>query len=124
MKKLLLVIAIVVLAGCMPNSAEAWTLLWQPATGADGYRVTYAPSPINTGDLVNELDVGTALSTSLDDKGFIIGNRYEMYIQAYANTDGGGIAYSGHSDHLRWTYPAPPAIIEYQEPPQNPQIVP
>ena len=120
MKKLLITIAIVL----MTSPCFAWTLSWDAADGADGYQVTYAPSPIGDGDLVNILDVGTSLNTSLEDKGFAIGNRYEMYIQAYKNTDGDGMAFSGHSDHLRWTYPAPPAIIEYQAPPQNPVINP
>jgi len=120
MKKLLLVIAIVLMA----SPCFAWTLSWDVATGADGYRVTWAPSPMVDGDPANQVDVGTALTFDLDSSGMLVGTRYEMFIQAYKNTTGGGIAYSGHSDHLRWTYPTPPAIIEYQAPPQNPVIVP
>ena len=120
MKKLLITIAIVLMA----SNCFAWTLSWDAATGADGYRVTYSPSPIVDGDTVNVQDVGTALTLDLDSLSLTVGTRYEMFVQAFANTDGGGVAWSGHSDHLRWTYPAPPAIIEYQAPPQNPVINP
>ena len=115
MKKLLITIALVLLA----TPCFAWTLSWEAATGAEGYRVTYAPSPIVDGDTVNVQDVGTALTLDLDSIGLTIGTRYEMFVQAYKGT-----SFSGHSDHLRWTYPAPPAIIEYQAPPQNPVINP
>ena len=125
MKKLqsiLITIALVLLA----TPCFAWTLSWEAVSNADGYRVSYGemPDPTTAPPVFADADTGTNLLFNLDSAGFTVGTRYEMYIQAYANTDGGGIAYTGHSTHLRWTYPSPPGMIEYMAPPQNPVINP
>ena len=115
MKRLLVVLAIVLMA----SPCFAWELSWDVADGAEGYRVSYAVSPMDENTVPLTADVGTELVKSLDNMGLVEGTRYEIFVQAYEGT-----SFSGHSDHLRWTYPAPPAIIEYQEPPQNPVINP
>ena len=112
MKKLLIAIAIVLLA----SPCFAWTLSWDAATGADGYKVYYKPIP-DTAYL--EVDTGTTTSADLDALGLAEGVRYEIYVQAYANTTGGGVAYSGDSDHLRWTYPSTPIVVDMLGQPVN-----
>lgn len=121
MKKLLIATALIlaVLVGC--KSADAWTLSWEAVTYADGYRVSY--KPLAATDYIG-VDVGANISIDLDALSLVVGTRYEMFVQAFANTTGGGIAWSGESDHLRWTYPSPPSIIEYMPAPQKPVINP
>jgi hypothetical protein len=111
MKKLLIVIALL-LAGCAPNAAEAWTLTWEAVPGAEGYRVTYDTTTV---------DVGTNLSLDLDTLGLTEGQRYEVYVQGYAGTPP---SYSAHSNHLRWTYPSAPVVIEMMGSPVNILITP
>ena len=116
MKKLLLTIAIVLLATpCM-----AWTLSWDSAgAGIAGYEVTYGPSPLSGG---TANDVGVATSIDLDSLGLAVGTRYEFYVRAYDSATPHN--FSTESDHIRWTYPEPPVVIEMMGAPVNITINP
>ena len=102
MKKLLITIAIVLLA----SPCFAWTLAWQPVTGVDGYAVYYKSLAATT---YNSMDVGTITLQSLDSIGLIPGTRYEFYVRAYVGTPP---SYGGDSDHIRWTFPSEPIVVE------------
>ena len=106
MKKLLIAIAIVLLA----SPCFAWTLSWDAATGADGYRVSYFPAGTTPPTTIDT----TATSVDLDTLGLSTGVRYEFYVQG---SKSGSL--SGESDHIRWTYPIPPTTIEMMGQPVN-----
>jgi len=114
MRKVLMVLAIVLIA----SPCFAWQLDWEPVPTAEGYRVSWHhvdfPDQIQTNDV-------TVTTMDLENIGLVEGTRYEFFVHAFA---GDPHSYSGSSDHLRWTYPRPAAIIEYMQPPQNPVINP
>jgi len=114
MKKLLITIAIVLMA----SNCFAWTLTWVDDPMAEGYSVSY--KALSDTDYTT-VDVGDNNVVDFAPLSLVVGTRYEFYVQAYK---GEPKSYSGHSDHLRWTYPADPIIIEYMAPPQNPVINP
>ena len=94
MKRILLAIAILAIA----VTANAWTLNWSAATGADGYNFYWRV----LGDTVyTKVNVGNVLG-------------YEFWVTAYNN---GGE--SGMSDVWRWTMPSDPVIVELPEPPKQ-----
>ena len=108
MKKLLLIIAILSIA--LPCTAADWSLKWDAVTGDAGYEVSYktlAASTYTVSDVAN-------VTSWIIPATFIKGTRYEFYVRTYAGTPK---SYSGDSDHIRWTYPATPAVIEM---PANP----
>jgi len=105
MKKLFLILAIILCA----STASAWTISWDTVSGADGYQLSYGL--VDT-QVFTDLDMGTQTSQDLDSLGLIKGDRYEFYVRVYV---GNPRSYSGESDHLRWTYPSDPKIIELPE---------
>jgi len=104
MKKLFLILAMVFCASCV----SAYTISWDAVSGAGGYQLYWS----EIGGTVNELDTMQNTEVDLDAIGLVKGTRYEFYVRLYV---GDPRSYSGESDHLRWTYPADPAIIELPE---------
>jgi len=113
MKRLLIVIAIVLI----PSLCSAWTLSWTPMPEADGYRVSYG-TVSNTSSVI---DVGNNAQLDLSTISLSKGTRYEFYVQAYK---GSPKSYGGESDHIRWTYPQDPLVIEMLGQPVNIVIQP
>lgn len=110
MGKILIVIAIM-LSLFLTASADAWTLNWDTQTGVDGFTLYY--NTVENGE-TSEIDVGDVNSYDLDSLGLIKGTRYEFWLTAYNAT-----GHSAESDHLRWTYPKDPIIIETMGAPVN-----
>lgn len=110
MKKLLCVLA--VLAFAVPAFA-GFNLEWQAAAGATGYRVSYKTLAATT---YTQVDAGNVVSWPIPTT-LVKGTRYEFYVQAYTGTT--TKSYSGDSDHLRWTYPADPTVIELPAAPSS-----
>ena len=104
MKKLLITIAIVLLA----TPCFAQTISWNALTGAEGYAVYFKPISNTT---FTEVDVGNVTTVNLGDIGCAVGIRYEIYARAYLNTPP---TYYGESDHFIWTYPSVPATVVLQ----------
>ena len=107
MKKLFLVLAILAMA----MTANAWTINWGAAVGADGYSVYW--KALTDTDYI-KVDVGTALGYDLEPLSLVTGTRYEFYITCHSNG-----SESDESDHIRWTMPSPPVIVEMPEPPKQ-----
>jgi hypothetical protein len=105
MKKLL-IIALLLIA--VPAGAADWTLSWTASTGAAGYEVSYKTLAATTYTVA---DVATATSWVLPVT-LVKGTRYEFYVRAYTAAPK---SYSGDSDHIRFTYPRDPLIIELPE---------
>ena len=105
MKKLFLILAMVFCASCV----SAYTISWDAVDGADGYVLYYAPVDNWT---LTELDTLQNTEVDLDALNLQKGTRYEFYVRLYV---GDPKSYSGESDHLRWTYPEDPKIIELPE---------
>jgi hypothetical protein len=105
MKKLL-IIALLLIA--VPSGAADWTLQWNSSTGAAGYEVSYKTLAANTYTVA---DVATATSWVLPAT-LVKGTRYEFFVRAYTAAPK---SYSGDSDHVRWTYPRDPLIVELPE---------
>ena len=104
MKKLLITIALVLLA----TPCFAWTLQWNAVSDADGYRVTY--NVLNDTNLVT-IDTTTGTSVDLDALGLVAGTRYEFHVQCYVNNPP-PVSYGCDSDYIRWTYPSEPIYVE------------
>ena len=100
MKKLFLILAILFCAAC----ANAWTISWDALDNADGYYLNYG---LVNDQVFTNLDMGSQTSQNIDDLGLTRGERYEFFVKAHA----GGNSF-GESDHLRWTYPSQPVIID------------
>jgi hypothetical protein len=111
MKKLLIAIALVLLAGCNPNTAEAWTISWDAIAGADGYRMSYGemPDPTTPPASYTTVDAGTSTVIDLDSLGLSQGARYEFKFHCYVSTPP---SYGCESDTFRWTYPSDPIVVE------------
>ena len=106
MKKLL-VLAILAIA----VTANAWTLNWDAASGADGYSVYWKSLAAVS---YTEIDVGTALQYDLAPLNLVNGTRYEFYVVSHSQGSD-----SAESDHIRWTLPADPVIVEIPEAPKQ-----
>jgi hypothetical protein len=109
--KRLLIIALLLIA--VPAGAADWTLSWNASTGAAGYEVSYKPLAASTYTVA---DVATATSWVLPVT-LVKGTRYEFFVRAYTAAPK---SYSGDSDHLRFTYPKDPLVIEM---PANPNQI-
>ena len=107
MKKIILVLAILAMA----VTANAWTLNWDAASGTDGYTL-YWKNLVATDYTV--VDVGTALGYDFATLNLVPGTRYEFYVTSQSNG-----STSDESDHIRWTMPSPPVIVEIPEAPKQ-----
>ena len=108
MKKTLLTIIFIM---AIAVTANAWTLNWDAAPGADGYNFHYRV----LGDTVyTVVDVGTALGYDFEPLALIPGVRYEFYVTTLSNG-----SESDQSDIIRWTMPSPPVIVEIPEAPKQ-----
>jgi hypothetical protein len=98
-------------------SAGATELTWDAQDDADGFILYHHLS----GDIsdIKDLDVGDVNIYDLDTLGLTKGVRYEFFLRAY-NVAGT----SSESDHIRWTYPLDPIIIEMAGAPVNITIKP
>ena len=110
MKKLFATVLIIL----FPIIVSAWTISWDSLSGADGYQLSYG---LVTDQVYTNLDMGSQTSQDLDALGLTKGERYEFYVQVYT---GDPKSYSGESDHIRWTYPIDPQIIEL---PTNQKVI-
>lgn len=115
MKSLFLTI-IMILA--LVISAGAAELTWDVQDDADGF-ILYHHVVGDTTD-VKDLDVGDVNVYDLDALGLTKGVRYEFFLKAY-NSEGNN---SSDSDHIRWTCPLDPIIIEMAGAPVNITIKP
>ena len=104
MKKLYLVLVLLFSLG-MVTSAYAWELSWNASVRADGYTLHYCR--VDTPTDVIAIDVANVTTYELDRTLFPQGVRFEFWVTAY-NLGGN----SPQSDHLRWTYPDDPIIVE------------
>ena len=107
MKKLITILAIVFFA----TTASAWTLSWDTVTGVDGYKVYWKNLSATA---FTEVDVATDVQLDLDSLGLTVGTRYEFYIVAHSQG-----STSAESDHLRWTVPVTPIVVELPDSPQR-----
>lgn len=107
MKKLILVLLAILFAA----TANAWTLKWDAVTGVDGYTLFWKNLSATT---FTEVDAGTSASYDLEPLNLVVGTRYEFYVTA--NSKG---STSAESDHLRWTRPIDPIIVELPAMPQR-----
>ena len=108
MKKTLLTIIFIM---AIAVTANAWTVTWDAATGAEGYRFYWK---VLTDTEYTSVDVGTDLGYEFEPSVLIPGVRYEFY----ATTLSQG-SESDQSDIVRWTMPSPPVIVELPEPPKQ-----
>jgi len=108
--KMKTIFLIVILMLVSIPSAFAWSLAWDDSVGATGYKIYY--HELDNPGVVTEIDVGNVTIFSLDNEELTKGIRYEFWCTAYNATDE-----SSHSNHLRWTYPKDPVIIETLEAP-------
>lgn len=113
MKKLAIVLFVLLFA----STAGAWNVNWDAAPNAEGYLMSY--SSVSSPSYITTLDIGSALTCNLDNLGLVEGTRYEFWINAYASGSTGG-----DSDHIRWTYPQEPIVIEMMGNPVNIVIKP
>ena len=108
MKRIIIaLLAIVFLA----TTASAWTLKFDPVTGVDGYKLYHKPLSATT---FIEVDIGTATSYDLAPLNLVVGTRYEFYVIAHSEG-----STSGESDHVRWTVPVNPIVVELPDSPQR-----
>jgi hypothetical protein len=110
MKKLLIASAILLFASTA--MAAEWKLGWNATTGAAGYEVSYKTLAATT---YTKVDAGNVLEWTIPTT-LVKGTRYEFFIRAYA---GNPKSYSGESDHIRWTVPNDPVIIEIPPAPSS-----
>lgn len=90
----------------LATAGSAWELSWKASDGdPTGYNVFYCS--LQTSEDVIKTDVGNVLVFGLDDISLLPATRYEFWVTAY-NVSGE----SSESDHLRWTYPKAPIVIE------------
>ena len=108
MKKTLLTILFIL---AIAFTANAWTLNQDASTGADGYSFYW--KALDAADYT-EIDVGMELVYDLGILNLVEGTRYEFFVTARSNG-----SESDESDHIRWTMPSPPLIIEMPKAPQQ-----
>ena len=107
MKKLIIVLLAILFA----TTASAWTIRWDAVTGVDGYKLFWKDLSATT---FAEIDAGTATEYDLDVLGLTVGTRYEFYLTAHSQG-----STSAESDHLRWTVPIDPIVVELPDSPQR-----
>ena len=108
MKKLILVLlAIIFFVG----TASAWTIKWDAVTGVDGYKLFHKDLSATS---FTETDVGRSVLYDLAPLNLKVGTRYEFYIIAHSQG-----STSAESDHIRWTVPVDPIVIELPDSPQR-----
>jgi len=107
MKKLILVLLAIMFA----TTANAWTLKWDAVTGVDGYKLFHKDLSATS---FTEIDVGTSASYDLTPLNLSVGTRYEFYVIAHSQG-----STSAESDHIRWTVPVDPIVIELPDSPQR-----
>ena len=107
MKKLILVLLAILFA----TTASAWTIRWDAVTGVDGYKLYWKNLSATT---FTEVDVGTNVEYDLDSLSLDVGTRYEFYLTAHSQG-----STSAESDHLRWTVPVTPIVVELPDSPQR-----
>jgi len=106
MKKTLLTILFIL---AIAFTANAWTLNWDAASGAEGYNFYWKA----LGDVdYTVVDVGNALGYDFEPLALVPGVRYEFYVTTLSNG-----SESDQSDIVRWTMPSPHVIVEIPEPP-------
>lgn len=108
MKRLFLVLLATLF---LTTTASAWTLRWDAVTGVDGYKLFWKGLSATT---FTEVDAGMTATYDLDLLELAVGSRYEFYIIAHSK---GSV--SAESDHLRWTVPVEPVIIELPDTPER-----
>ena len=89
----------------IPLSCFAWTLSWDALPSAESYNVEYSVSPLTNPTVDNV----TVTSYDIDALGLTPGTRYEFVVKA---CQGSPPQCFGESDHLRWTMPDDPVIVE------------
>ena len=114
MKKLLLIIIMILALAISAGAAE---LVWDAQSHTDGF-ILFHHVVEDTTD-IKEQDVGDVSVYDLETLDLIKGVRYEFFLRAY-NAAGP----SSDSDHIRWTYPLDPIIIEMLGAPINITIKP
>ena len=92
-------------------TAQAWTISWNPVAGVDGYTLYWKPL---SATVFAVPDVGTSTTFDMEPLGLIDGTRYEFYVVAHSQG-----STSAESDHIRWTKPADPVIVELPDSPQR-----
>ena len=109
MKRLILCLALLLIA----SPAFAWKMQWQVTGQIEGSALFY--QQVGTTNAI-EQDAGMAIEYDLDTLGLTPGVRYEFWLRAYTGTPK---SYSGDSNHIRWTYPTAPTVIEMLGAPVN-----
>jgi len=107
MKRVIIVLAILVMA----VTANAWTIKWDAVTGVDGYKLYWKDLSATA---FAEVDVGTNVEYDLTPLNLAVGIRYEFYLTAHSQG-----STSAESDHLRWTVPVNPVVVELPDSPQR-----
>ena len=110
MKKLLSILFVLLVGTLWSSFAIGWTLNWDASSGATGYRVSYKTLAAT---IYTQVDAGNVIQWTIPST-LVKGTRYEFFVQAYAGTT--AKSYSGDSDHIRWTYPNDPIVIELPAP--------
>jgi len=100
MKKLLTLALLLITTPCF-----AWKLSWDALPGATEYHIEYSVSPLIS---PTEL-IATSTSYDLDILGLNPGTRYEFAVKACVGSPPSCYA---ESDHIRWTMPSTPIIVE------------
>lgn len=111
------VFLILIMVFALATMAGAASLTWDEQDDADGFILYH--HEVGDTPVINEQDVGDVTAYDLDTLGLTKGTRYEFFLRAY-NVAGT----SPESDHIRWTYPLDPIIIETAGAPVNITINP
>ena len=108
MKKLILVLLAIVF---LTTAASAWTLRWDAVTGVDGYTMFWKDLSETA---FSEVNVQNNVEYDLTPLNLAVGTRYEFYLTAHSQG-----STSAESDHLRWTVPVTPIVVELPDSPQR-----
>ena len=109
MKRLIIIVAIVTMAfASTAMAAGPWKLQWSPEPNKDG-AMLFWKAVSDTGFV--SLDIGNVDEYDLAPLPLAPDTRYEFYVQFYK---GDPKSFSGESDHIRWTFPSPPIVIDMQ----------
>ena len=107
MKKLIIIASILAMAfASTAMAADPWKLAWAPEPNKDGVMLFWK-AVSDTGFV--SLDVGNVDEYELTPLPLVQDTRYEFYVQFYT---GDPKSFGGASDTIRWTFPAPPIVIE------------